>query len=523
MRAVMYPRVSTDLQRDNYSIPSQIKDMLHYAESRGYVLVGDRFVDPITGKDTSMVDGAIPAFVDDYTSTELSRPGLNACLSFLKNVGFDVLLVHAIDRLARDPYYRQTIEREFVALGARVEYILGNYDESPEGEVRKDLDSTFAKWENAKRVERTNRGKKRKAEMGKFVAGNPPYGYRIDPEALGGLAIYEPEAEIIQLIFKWYVEDRYSVYGIVKELGRQGIKTQYEYDTWHPGTVFQMLKHTVYAGYTYYNQRKRKDKKHIKRDKSEWIKIACTPIVPLELFEAAQERLKYNKEHTRKQTKHFYLLSKMVVCSECHRVYLAQNVALNARGYRHRLLQGHCCNRWIPAKKLEPLVWEQIVDVLLNPGSLRRGYEKMMEKEQEKQGRNIKHLEAMQAGVEKLLAKRSRLQQVYLDPDIGMSKEEYLAEKKLLDDQIRSLQEDMDRIGQELSKIPTEADLVNLEEMAEKIVTSLGNNLDIPEEAKRKVLELLNVKVIISPDKEVKVEGWFSSETNGFISQPSRQ
>ena len=145
----------------------------------------------------------------------------------------------------------------------------------------------------------------------------------------------------------------------------------------------------------------------------------------------------------------------------------------------------------------------------------------MMEKEQEKQARNIKHLEAINMGVEKLLAKRGRLQQVYLDPDIGMSKEEYLAEKKLLDDQIRLAQEDVERIGAELSKIPSKADLVDLEEMAEKIVTSLGNNLDIPEEAKRKVLELLNVKVILSPDKEIKVEGWFSSEVNGFISQPS--
>src|SRR5215207_4268538 len=77
LRAAMYPRVSTDIQRDNYSIPSQIKDMLEYARVHEYVLVGDRFVDPVTGKDTEKVNGAIPAFVDDYTSTELSRPGLN--------------------------------------------------------------------------------------------------------------------------------------------------------------------------------------------------------------------------------------------------------------------------------------------------------------------------------------------------------------------------------------------------------------------------------------------------------------
>src|SRR5688572_25585502 len=206
MRAALYARVSTDIQRQNYSIPSQLKDMVGYAKDRRYTLVGNMFVDPHDGQDVQRSQGAIPAFVDDFTSSEFSRPGLNACLSFLNSVGFDVLIVHAIDRLARDPYIRQTIEREIAALGARVEYVLGNYEESPEGEVRKDLDATFAKWENAKRVERCNRGKRRKAEMGKFVAGKVPYGYRLDPDAFGGMSVYEPEAEVVQMVFSWLVE-----------------------------------------------------------------------------------------------------------------------------------------------------------------------------------------------------------------------------------------------------------------------------------------------------------------------------
>jgi site-specific DNA recombinase len=518
----MYPRVSTDIQRDNYSIPSQIKDMLDYARIRDYVLVGDCYVDPVDGKDTVKGNGAIPAFVDDYTSTELSRPGLNACLYYLKNTGFDVLIVHAIDRLARDPYFRQTIEREVTALGARVEYVLGNYDESPEGEVRKDLDSTFAKWENAKRVERSNRGKKRKAEMGKWVAGVPPYGYKIDPDAFGGLVPYEPEAAVMQMIYKWYVEDRISVHQIVRELRALGIKTQRNYDTWAPATISKMLRDPLYAGYFYYNQNKRNGKKQVKRDRSEWIKVECTPLISPEMFEAAQEIIKYNKEHARKRPRRFYLLSGMVICSECRHPYLAQTITRQVnpytqQGYRHRLSQGHCCNRWISAKKLDPLVWDEIVNILLNPQSLRKGYEKIMEEETEKKARQINHLEAIQKGIEKLLAKRGRLQHIYLDPDIGMTKEEYLGEKKILDDQINSAHEEMEKIEKELQRVPTERDLVALEEMAGKIVASLGENLDIAPEDKRKVLEMLNVKVLISPDKKRKIEGWFTPPDDGLL------
>jgi site-specific DNA recombinase len=520
LRAAMYPRVSTDMQRDNYSIPSQVKDILEYARIRDYVLVGDKFVDPVTGKDTEKGDGAIPAFVDDYTSTELSRPGLNACLSFLKDTGFDVLLVHAVDRLARDPYFRQTIEREVMALGARVEYVLGNYDESPEGEVRKDLDSTFAKWENAKRVERSNRGKKRKAEMGKFVSGKVAYGYRLDPDAFGGIAVHEREAGIVQLIFNLFVESKFSIQQIADELNRLDIKSYYQFD-WASSSVQKVLANTMYVGYFYYNKYKRVGKTRVKRDPSEWIKIECTPIIPPHVFEAAQTIRKHNREYRRKLPKRFYMLSGMVFCMNCERPYSATSLNAGRTGYRHRIKQGHCSNRWRNAKELETLVWDRIVEVLLDPSSLRKGYEKMMEEEQEKQARRINHLEAIQKGIEKLQAKRSRLQQIYIDPDIGMTKEEYLSEKNLLEDQINAAHEEMERIEKDLTKVPTERDLVALEEMASKIVRALGNNLDIAPENKREVFKMLNLKVLIALDGRIKIEGWFTPKSDGLLPTPS--
>jgi site-specific DNA recombinase len=404
LRAVLYPRVSSDIQRGNYSIPSQIKDMVAYARERGYTLVGDRFVDPITGQDCEKVQGAIPAYVDDYTSTESSRPVLDDCLEFLKAVGFDVLIAHSVDRMARDPYIRQSIELQIASYGARVEYVLGNYDKSPDGEVRKDIDATFAKWENAKRVERSNRGKKRKAEMGKFVSGTSPYGYRIDPEAPSGLTVYEPEANIVQLIFKWYVEDHLPVRQIARELDKMGVTTYHGLTSWAPSTIADMLKSTVYAGYFYYNKHKRDGRKQIKRDKSEWIKIECTPIIPQEVFDATSEMLKNNKDRVRKRPGRFYLLAGMVLCSECDRPYLAQttipsNHKYIHQVYRHRISQGHCSNKSITATKLEPMVWGKVVEILLDPKSLRRGYEAMMREEESKKGRQITHLETIYAGI----------------------------------------------------------------------------------------------------------------------------
>ena len=165
-RAAIYGRVSTDDQRSNYSIPTQIAACCDYARDR-YSIVGDHFVDATTGQDAQPdAPGAVRADVDDYSSRDISRPALDAALSFAERVGFDVLIVHALDRLARDPYIRQTLEHEFTAHGVKVEFVLGNDDESAEGEVRKDLDATFGKWENAKRVERSNRAKLARRKTG---------------------------------------------------------------------------------------------------------------------------------------------------------------------------------------------------------------------------------------------------------------------------------------------------------------------------------------------------------------------
>ena len=54
----------------------------------------------------------------------------------------------------------------------------------------------------------------------------------------------------------------------------------------------------------------------------------------------------------------------------------------------------------------------------------------MVEEEREKQARNLNHLESLYTGIEKLQNKRSRFQQIYIDLAIGMTKEEYLSEKK---------------------------------------------------------------------------------------------
>ncbi len=517
LRAAIYARVSTDDQRGNYSIPTQIQDALGYAEKKGYSIVGDSFVDPETGRDVSSGgNGNIAAFVDDFSSREISRPGIDAVYSFLESVGFDILVVHSLDRLARDPYIRQTIEIELQERGASVEYILGNYDASPEGEVRKDLDATFAKWENVKRVERSLRGKRGKAESGKFVGGKPPYGYELDEKAQAGLAVLEEEAEVVREIFELYGREGLSIRGITEHLTDRGVSSPTGRPSWGKSTVSKILRNETYIGTNHYNKFKRQGKAQVERAREDWIPIETTPIVDPHLFREVQEKLRRNKAARRKEPRRFYLLGGMVFCPDCGRPYATQTQKAgrnrrlhDAPSYRHRSKEGHCRNRTISARKVDPVVWDRIAEVLLDPANLRKGYEESLDQQQATTKRQRQRLETLERARLKHDQKAANLMTAYLDPDIQMTKPEYLKQRTAIEDELVTLADEIETIRAQLDQVEVPPEFETIEAFANEVRDQLDGESDLTPQAKRQIFELLHVKVFIPEEGELWLEGWF--------------
>ncbi len=515
-RAIIYARVSTDSQRENYSIPTQLSVCRKYGQQHGYAFVGDSFVDPITGLDTTERPDAVPAYVDDYTSRELSRPGLNRALAFLEKVGGDVMLVLAVDRLARDPYIRETLEREVAGLGAKVEYAQGNYEDSPEGEVRKDMEATFAKWENAKRVERCMRGKLRKAESGLVAAGRPPYGYTIDKTAFGGLAVIEAKAKVVQWIFDLYVNHGESIRGIVKLLNEKNIPAA-KGGRWTKASVALMLKNEVYAGRTYYNRRKRSSGRPVNwRDPEEWIAIEVSPLIDRNVFNIAKKRLSQNKADRRRKPDRFYTLGGMIHCIRCGKPFSSgtkpagKHRRLNdAPHYRHRKGASHCSNCMVSARRLEAKVWEQIKHILLDPERLRMGYLSSLAQQNESKQRLQSHLEVTKKAHKKAEEKLNNLTAAYIDPDISMDKEEYVTQKCLIKDEIKDLITRARAIEDQLASQPTPAQWQDLETFIVQVQSTIRGEL--PDQAKRKIYEMLHLEVYLTPEGELyHLEGWFN-------------
>jgi hypothetical protein len=96
------------------------------------------------------------------------------CGTSLAAGGVYVVLAQDRDRFAREPAYHYLLRREFEEHGTKIRALNDRGDDSPEGELTDGILDQLAKYERAKIVERSRRGKLRKAREGKVIATYRP-------------------------------------------------------------------------------------------------------------------------------------------------------------------------------------------------------------------------------------------------------------------------------------------------------------------------------------------------------------
>src|ERR687889_1035975 len=155
-RAILYPRVSTDEQaRPGYSLAQQLEALRAYAAREGYEVLEE-------------------VFDRGQSGASLERPGMDRVRDLVAAGGVAAVLAQDRDRIAREPAYHYLLRRELEEYGCKIRALNDRGDDSPEGELMDGVFDQFAKFERAKTAERTRRGKLRKAQEGKIVAGRRP-------------------------------------------------------------------------------------------------------------------------------------------------------------------------------------------------------------------------------------------------------------------------------------------------------------------------------------------------------------
>jgi hypothetical protein len=124
-------------------------------------------------------------------------------------------------------------------------------------------------------------------------------------------------------------------------------------------------------------------------------------------------------------------------------------------------------------------------------------------------------LEKYNSSIGKLEQRKANLIRAYTDPEIGMTKAEFLVEREKIDSEIQAVAERTQEIESRISDLPTREELESLERFAEEIRRKLTSQDWQPtNENKRKVLEMLHVQVYVGLDYSGKITGWFGELDN---------
>lgn len=378
MRTATYARVSTDKQAEKYGLASQVEALRQRCSEKSWEVVSDDAKD---------------AFIDDgYSGAELDRPALNRLRQAVREGQIDVVLAYDPDRLSRKLVHLMLLAEEFEKNGAKLEFITQEMGGTPENKMLFGMRGVIAEYEREKIRERTLRGSRQKAKQGKVVnAAATPFGYRYNKET-ATLEENPDTAPIIRLIFQSYANENVSLLKLAERLNRLRIATPRGGNRWRASTLGIMLRNEAYVG-NYYQFRsyrieparrlkttvKSKKSTRLLRPREEWLCAKIPALIPVELFEAVQRKLKTNAELSKRNTKRQYLLSGLLFCSWCggrmggHNMHGVTYYYCRRRHHPDKIAIGPdgrpqpCTCPEVKTETVEQLVWQTITELIKNP------------------------------------------------------------------------------------------------------------------------------------------------------------
>jgi site-specific DNA recombinase len=305
----IYARVSTEEQaKSGFSLQDQIRECRKKAGTNEVI----EYVD------------------EGITGEFLDRPALIRLRQDVKNGIIERIICLDPDRLSRK-LMNQLIVSEELEKRASLEFVNGEYQQTPEGKLFYQMRGAISEFEKAKITERFSRGRKEKARQGRVVRDYKVFGYTYNKE-LGQFEIDPYEAEIVRMIFKLFTDKLKNVQGIngiANYLTQLGIPTKRGAEVWHRQVVRQILMNQAYIGEFYQNRwntegmmgnkfRDSVDKIPMRvRPATDWIVVQCPTIIDKDTFYYAQQLLNESRQRWSGTSKNEYLLSGLVRCGIC--------------------------------------------------------------------------------------------------------------------------------------------------------------------------------------------------------------
>ena len=302
LRVACYARYSTNMQREE-SIFAQLRAMKKFCADNGWKIVGE--------------------YVDEaYSATTDKRPQFQQMIEDSNKREFDIVLVHKLDRFARNRYDSSLYKQKLRKNGVKLCSVLERLDSSPESILLEGLLESINEFYSANLARESMKGMKENAYKCLFNGGCPGLGYDIDDSQR--YVINEHEAKAVVLIFSMYLCD-YSYQQIADALNADGFLTKIG-KPFSRNSFTEIIRNEKYTGVYIFNRSEAKgydNKRNSHRNKpsEEIIRIegGIPAIISRETWEAAQEKRIANMHHAR-HCNCIYLLSKLVVCGVCSKI-----------------------------------------------------------------------------------------------------------------------------------------------------------------------------------------------------------
>jgi site-specific DNA recombinase len=486
IRAILYSRVSTDDQADNYSLPSQEAGTRQYAEQHSMTVVG--------------------ALQDVASGATLERPGLTKIRELVHAKAIDTVIVYASDRLTRSVAHAMLLRDEFKTANVTLHTVArGASQDSPEGGLMETIEAAFAEFERLKIKERMTRGTRSKLKSGKAVGQNLPFGYRYADDCREVVVEFPDEAAIVRSIYDWYLLDNMSAQRIAERLTLQQVptpsdctpyafnpKTKRGYGEWSLSTVLTILGNPAYRG----------DLSIIRA--GETFTLAIPPIIDPPIWFSVERLRADRKKYANRNAKRLYLLRGHVRCACCGAAVSGTSSGSNqGRAYYECQHTGHyrkhaaskCALPLFRAEALEGAVWLWVVSEVLNEDRIRAAIGNRQDATEGERARLEGERGALQRQLTDVEARIGKLVELYTAGVFTL--DEVAAQKAHLDQARQSCTNEIAALDLRIAGLATVRDRAEeLCALVREIQTKVHAGLT--DETKFRVLLLLDIKVTLS-------------------------
>ena len=505
-RVALYARVSSQKQKEEATIDSQLDALRLYAQESNYV-VHDTLI-----------------FLDDGVSgTTLQRPALDELRDIIRFEPIEAVLIYAPDRLSRNYTHQLILMEEFRKHAVKVCFIKNPpKSTSPEEQMFQHFQGIFAEYERALILDRSRRGRLYKAKQGNpIVLPSLPYGYRrIKKEGQSCVIVLEEEAKVIREIYYLYIHEALSLSGVAEKITKSGAQTRKGGLNWDKATIRDILKNPTYLGTAHFGKTEKCEGSSVhirkygskvftkakyarkKRPQEDWIAISIPQMVSESDFEQAQERLKKNKALASRNTKEPSLLQGLITCGICGQPFYKRRKKQKDKtiGYYYCRSRGSkkmksCTNKSLRQDKIDNHIFQEVLSLLKTPTLIQQELDRRA-----KEASNKDEIELREIIAKKEFAKLSHESDRLLDAyQSGVIE---LKELKRRNQSLNILKRDLEKELKGLQAVKMEIDsrfeFGNLFEDILNQMNNKANKLEFDE--KRKLVRLLVEQIVVHED-----------------------